>query len=139
MMKTFFIFLLSSSFAFSQMILGKWTTIDDETNVEKSVVEIYENGGKIYGKVIEIKEAEHRNKKCTNCSGVDKDKPILGLVIIKKLSKDEDVYNGGTITDPKSGQVYRCKISLDGNDKLIVRGYIGISLFGRSQTWFRKK
>ncbi|HPW97702.1 MAG TPA: DUF2147 domain-containing protein [Flavobacterium sp.] len=125
--------------SFSQSIVGKWTTIDDETGVEKSVVEIYESGGDFYGKIIEIKEVEHRNKKCTNCNGTDKDKPILGLIIIKKLSKDNDVYSGGTITDPKNGKEYRCKIILDGNDKLIVRGYIGISLFGRSQTWKRKK
>jgi uncharacterized protein (DUF2147 family) len=138
-MKSFFILLLFTTFTFSQSILGKWTTIDDETNIEKSVVEIYESGGKIYGKVIEIKEAEHRNRKCTNCTGSDKDKPILGLMIIKKLSKDNDIYNGGTITDPKNGKIYRCKIYLEGNDKLIVRGYIGISLFGRSQTWIRKK
>lgn len=138
-MKSFFILLFFTSFTFSQTILGKWTTIDDETNVEKSVVEIYESGGKIFGKVIQIKEAEHRNKKCTNCTGVDKDKPILGLVIIKNLSKDDAVYDGGTITDPKNGKVYRCKMYLDGHDKLIVRGYIGFSLFGRSQTWIRTK
>jgi uncharacterized protein (DUF2147 family) len=138
-MKRFFILLFFTSFTFSQTILGKWTTIDDETNIEKSVVEIYESGGKIYGKVVEIKEAEHRNKKCTNCTGVDKDKPILGLVIIKNLSKDGDVYDGGTITDPKNGKVYRFKMYLDGQDKLVVRGYIGFSLFGRSQTWIRTK
>ena len=91
-----------------------------------------------HGKVIEIKEAEHRNKKCTLCKGEDQNKPILGLVVIKKLAKNDDVFNGGTITDPKNGKQYRCKISLDGKDKIIVRGYIGISLFGRSQTWIRQ-
>jgi len=55
------------------------------------------------------------------------------------LTKKGDTYDGGEITDPKNGKTYRCKITLDGKDKLIVRGYLGISLFGRSQVWFRQK
>ena len=137
-MRTILFFLFITSFSFSQSIVGKWKTIDDETGVEKSIVEIYQKKGFYYGKVIEIKEAEHRNKKCTLCKGEDQNKPILGLVVIKKLAKNDDVFNGGTITDPKNGKQYRCKISLDGKDKIIVRGYIGISLFGRSQTWIRQ-
>lgn len=137
-MRALLFFLFITSFGFSQSIVGKRKTIDDETGVEKSVVQIYEKNGFYYGKVITIMEAEHRNKKCTLCKGDDKDKAILGLVVIKKLSKNDGVYNGGTITDPKNGKQYRCKISLDGKDKIIVRGYIGISLFGRSQTWIRQ-
>ena len=137
-MKTILVFLFITSLGFAQSIVGKWITIDDETGVEKSVVEIYETNGLYFGKVIKIMEAEHRNKKCTLCTGDDKDKPILGLVVIKKLSKNNEVFNGGTITDPKNGKQYRCKISLDGKNKISVRGYIGISLFGRSQTWIRQ-
>ena len=138
MMLKVLLFLFITSLTFSQSIVGKWKTIDDETGVEKSVVEIYEKNGFYYGKVISIMEDEHRNKKCTLCHGEDQDKPILGLVVIKKLSRNDDIYNGGTITDPKTGKQYRCKISLDGKNKLTVRGYIGISLFGRSQTWIRQ-
>ena len=137
-MKTILVFLFITSLGFAQSIVGKWITIDDETGVEKSVVEIYETNGLYFGKVIKIMEAEHRNKKCTLCTGDDKDKPILGLFVIKKLSKNNEVFNGGTITDPKNGKQYRCKISLDGKNKISVRGYIGISLFGRSQTWIRQ-
>jgi uncharacterized protein (DUF2147 family) len=61
------------------------------------------------------------------------------LIIIKGLKKSGDVYDGGKITDPKNGKSYNCKISMEGKDKIIVRGYIGISLFGRSQTWIRQK
>lgn len=138
-MKILLTILLVSSAAFSQSILGEWITIDDKTGNEMGVVEIYKKGNDIYGKIIEIKDNEHRNKECTKCDGVDKDKPLLGLIIIKKLSKVDDVYSGGTIIDPKNGKEYRCKIYLAGNNKLVVRGYIGISLFGRSQTWNRKK
>ena len=64
-----------------------------------------------------------------------KNKPILCLTIIKGMKKNGNEYEGGKVLDPKNGKLYQCKISLDGKDKLIVRGYIGISLLGRSQTW----
>jgi|JFJP01.1.fsa_nt_gi uncharacterized protein (DUF2147 family) len=122
-----------------QSVLGTWKTFDDETGKEKSIVEIYEQDGKIYGKIIELLEKENKGKKCIKCNGADKDKPILGLVIIRGLSKDEDEYNGGKILDPKSGKIYKCSLSLESKDKLTVRGYIGISLLGRTQKWIRIK
>jgi uncharacterized protein (DUF2147 family) len=129
----FFIFQVS----FSQTIFGKWKTVDDETGMENGIVEIYEKAGKVYGRIIEILEKEKKYFKCEMCEGEDKNKPVLGLVIIKGLKKKGDFYEGGKVTDPKNGKSYHCKMNLEGKDKLIVRGYIGISLFGRSQTWFR--
>ena len=129
----FFIFQVS----FSQTIFGKWKTVDDETGMENGIVEIYEKAGKVYGRIIEILEKEKKHFKCEMCEGEDKNKPVLGLVIIKGLKRKGDFYEGGKVTDPKNGKSYHCKINLEGKDKLIVRGYIGISLFGRSQTWFR--
>ena len=129
----FFIFQVS----FSQTIFGKWKTVDDETGMENGIVEIYEKAGKVYGRIIEILEKEKKHFKCEMCEGEDKNKPVLGLVIIKGLKRKGDFYEGGKVTDPKNGKSYHCKMILEGKDKLIVRGYIGISLFGRSQTWFR--
>jgi uncharacterized protein (DUF2147 family) len=129
----FFIFQVS----FSQTIFGKWKTVDDETGIENGIVEIYEKAGKVYGRIIEILEKEKKHFKCEMCEGEDKNKPVLGLIIIKGLKKKGDFYEGGKVTDPKNGKSYHCKMNLEGKDKLIVRGYIGISLFGRSQTWFR--
>jgi len=129
----FFIFQVS----FSQTIFGKWKTVDDETGMENGIVEIYEKAGKVYGRIIEILEKEKKYFKCEMCEGEDKNKPVLGLVIIKGLKRKGDFYEGGKVTDPKNGKSYHCKMNLEGKDKLIVRGYIGISLFGRSQTWFR--
>ncbi len=131
--------LLICQVSFSQTVFGRWITIDDETGNKKGIVEIFEENGKVYGRIIEILEPEHRKRKCNNCEGVNKDKPILGLTIIKGLTKKGDTYDGGEITDPKNGKTYRCKITMDGKDKLIVRGYLGISLFGRSQVWIRQK
>ena len=120
-------------------VIGKWKTIDDETGKAKSIVEIYERSGRIYGKIIDILDAEKKKSLCTNCSGDEKNKPVLGLVIIKGLKKDGREYNSGKILDPTSGKLYKCFLALDGNDKLKVRGYIGVALFGRTQTWNRVK
>jgi len=133
------LFVLFFQIVQSQSVLGKWKTIDDETGKEKAVVEIYEVDGKIYGRIVEILEVEHRFKKCTLCQGTDKDKPIMGLIFIKGLTKDGEEYSGGKILDPKNGKLYKCYITLEGNDKLKVRGYIGISLLGRTQYWKRVK
>ena len=91
------------------------------------------------GKIIEIFEADKKHLKCEKCDGEDHNKPILGLNIIKGLKKNDKIYDGGIIVDPKNGKTYHCKITFEGKDKLIVRGYIGISFFGRSQTWLRLK
>jgi uncharacterized protein (DUF2147 family) len=123
----------------SQNVIGKWKTVDDETGKPKSVVEIYEKSGKIYGKIIEILEADKRNKVCEECTGEDRNKPILGMVIIKGLRKDGKEYNDGQILDPKNGKLYKCFITLEGNDKLKLRGYVGVSMFGRTQYWSRVK
>jgi uncharacterized protein (DUF2147 family) len=123
----------------AQSVLGKWKTIDDKTGKVKSIVEIYEVNGKIYGKIIEIEDVAKKNKVCEKCEGADKNKPLIGLVVIKGLTKDDDEYNGGKILDPESGDLYKCFIKLIGKDKLEVRGYMGLSFIGRSQTWIRVK
>jgi len=123
----------------AQSVVGKWKTVDDETGEAKSIVEITESGGKIYGKVVEILNPAKKNAKCKDCSGEDKDKPILGLTIIKGLKKSGNEYADGKILDPNKGKLYKCTVKLDGSDKLDVRGYVGISLIGRTQTWSRVK
>lgn len=137
--KTLLFLIVFSQISFGQSVLGKWKTIDDINGKEKGVVEIYEYKGKVYGRVIEIFEEEKKHIKCEKCEGDEKNKPVLGMNIIKGLKKDGDIYNGGKVLDPKLGKWYHCKISLEGKDKLIVRGYVGIPLFGRSQTWHRVK
>ena len=119
-------------------IEGKWKTIDDETGQEKSIVEIFKKSdGKYYGKVTQllIKPA---NPNCVDCKDDRKNKPILGMEVVRGLKKDGNEFTGGTITDPKTGKTYKCTITRSG-DKLNVRGYIGFSLIGRSQTWHKLK
>ena len=132
------IFCLSFSAAVgAQSILGQWKTIDDETGIEKSIVEIYKEDGKIYGKVIEIFNDSQRYLPCKYCDGEDYNKPILGLIIIKDMEKKGDAYKNGTITNPENGKVYTCRLKLDSDNpnQLQVRGYI--AFFYKTQYWVR--
>ena len=112
--------------------IGVWKTIDDETGETKSLVKIYENNGKIKGKVIKL--LKNPGATCDKCEGDEKGAPIKGMIIMWALEKDGDEWSGGRIFDPKKGKTYRCKIWLE-NGKLKVRGYAGP--FYRTQTWTR--
>ncbi len=127
----------TTNFIFSQTVLGKWKTIDDVTGEAKSIVEIYEQDGKVYGKVVKILTPGRENAVCDKCEGENKDKPILGMVILKDLVKDGDEWEDGEILDPNNGKTYSCYITLEEDNKLKVRGYIGFSLIGRTQYWYR--
>ena len=107
-------------------VVGYWTTIDDETNTAKSVVQIYEYQGKIFGRVVELFQNKEATAKLP-------DSPLIkGLDVIWDMEKKKDKYTGGEILDPKSGKVYSCDLWREG-DKLIVRGKI--AFLGRNQTW----
>lgn len=131
------ILFICSFAAKAQNVTGKWKTIDDETGEARSIVEIYEQDGKVYGKIVEILLKNKKEATCVDCPGEDKGKPIKGLEIIKGLEKDDDEWADGKILDPTTGKLYKCYIALENPDKLKVRGYIGISLLGRTQYWTR--
>ena len=139
-MISLYLFLINLSIALFQpaSVEGLWITQDDETGKEKSEVLLYIEDGKLYGKIIRLLLPEDQGKLCEKCKGEDKNKPIAGLVIVKDLSMEEDVWEDGTIMDPKSGKVYDCYLSLEAPDVLKVRGFLGFSLLGRTQTWKRK-
>ena len=107
-------------------ITGFWTTIDDETNTAKSVVQIYEYQGKYYGRVVELFQNKEAVAKLPDSPN------IKGLDVIWDLEKKGNKYKGGEILDPKKGKVYGCEVWREG-EKLIVRGKI--AFLGRNQTW----
>ncbi len=121
----------------AQTIFGKWKTVDEDTGEEKSVVEIYEKNGKVYGKIVDIFDSSKRDLPCKFCKGDTYMKPILGLVIIKDLERVGDVYKRGTITNPEDGKTYDCRITLDddNDDILQLRGYM--AFLYRTQYWKR--
>jgi uncharacterized protein (DUF2147 family) len=115
--------------------VGQWKTIDEKSGAVQSVVGIYDQGGKLFGKIVSLTQpvdAQGKPKICVKCTGDDKDKPIVGLVIIKDLSADGDHWKGGTILDPDDGKVYKAEIWVE-EGKLKVRGYLGF--FHRTQAW----
>ena len=119
----------------SQTIFGKWHSKNDKTGKIDSVIEIYEKEGKAFAKIIEVKDPKRQNAVCNMCEGKNKGKKILGLNILTGLEKDYEEWSGGTILDPRNGKVYKCYIELINPNKLKVRGYIGISLFGVTAYW----
>lgn len=130
------LFLFGLSLSFSQSILGKWKTIDDETGKEKSIVEIYERNGKVYGKIIKLINPSKSNPTCSKCEGSKKDAPILNMVIIEDLEEDDEVYSGGTILNPENGKEYKCRLKIgEDKDTLQVRGYV--AFFYKTQYWKR--
>lgn len=129
-------FTFSYLFTFGQSPIGVWKTIDDETNQPKSHIQIYEKEGKLYGKVIKLL-ANAKTTICSKCPGEYKDLPIVGIDILKDLVKDGEEWNDGEIMDPNNGKVYSALIKLENENKLKVRGYIGFSLLGRTQYWYR--
>ena len=122
--------------------VGLWRTIDDNTGQPKGLVRIHEVDGQLEGKVEKAfpKPGEDPAPKCDKCDGARRNQPVLGMTILWGLTKQGDEYQGGEIIDPESGKIYRAKMKLtDGGKKLEVRGFIGISLLGRSQIWLREE
>ncbi|MHA7944763.1 DUF2147 domain-containing protein [Formosa sp. 3Alg 14/1] len=135
----FILVFMSLSFsATSQSIIGQWETYDDKTNEKKALIEIYKNDGAYFAKIVN-KYIGEKDSVCTACEGDKKDKPMIGLVIIEDIKKDGKEYNDGTILDPESGDVYSCYLKLVDDNKLKVRGYMGVALLGRTQYWIRKQ
>ncbi len=136
----FLILLFLARTIYSQSIIGIWKTIDDKEHVEKSYVEIYESGGKVFGKVIKLL-LKPADTNCDKCKGERKDKPVLGMVIMENMIKNNDGgYSKGRILDPESGNDYGCSIWLENGkpDELRVRGKHWTGLY-RTQTWYRVK
>ena len=121
-------------------IVGDWQTIDQNTKHPSTLIRIYESKGKYFGKIVKIYPGEGRDphKVCTHCKGAMKNKPVVGMLMISGLVKQGDKYVGGKITDPRSGEQYNCELRLgDDGQELYVRGYLGISLLGKTSVWRR--
>ena len=121
--------------------VGRWKTVDDVTGKVKSVVMITLENGKMYGRIQKLVNPDPKDPSptCEGCTGDLKGKPVVGLQILRDLQKDGDAWSGGTILDPANGKIYKCLLSVEeGGTKLKVRGFIGLSLLGRTQYWIRE-
>lgn len=134
-MKLILPLLLSAFLSHAQTsVLGKWKTVDEETGEEKSIIEIFERNGKVYGKIAKIFTEEDPDPLCDKCPTDDPrhKKKIIGMEILTGMEKIDNEYASGNILDPQDGKIYRCRIWTEG-DRLKVRGYWGP--FYRTQTW----
>ncbi len=121
--------------------VGLWHTVDDKTGEIKSEVRIVENGGVLTGSITKLlaKDAK-QDAVCEECTDDRKDKPVLGMQIIRGVKKnpDRDMWDGGRVLDPQNGKTYAARLTpIEGGAKLEMRGSIGP--FGRTQTWTRVK
>ena len=138
---TFGLFLVFSNIVIAENLspVGLWKTIDDKTGKPRSLIRINESNGE-YSATIEkgLLATDTGEAICDKCSDERKNQKLLGMTIVKGLKKNGPQYDGGEILDPDNGKTYRCKMKLDetGNS-LEVRGFVGISLLGRSQIWNR--
>ena len=148
LLKRFFMaaFFLSSSWATSAAMaqsspVGVWRTIDDATGKPAALIRITDNHGELQGKIekLFVLAVDDDNPLCTQCTDERKNQPIIGMTILNGMRADGEIYRGGRILDPDTGNVYTSRMTLtDGGRKLEVRGYIGVPLLGRSQIWLRE-
>ena len=132
----FFILILNFLNVDFSEIQGKWMQSNDE-GVAKSVLDLFIDNNKLYAQVYEIIDINNKKAVCEECVGKNKDKPIEKMVIVEGLTFEDNYWQGGKILDPNNGKYYKCYIEIIDENTISVRGYIGISLFGRSQIWRR--
>lgn len=131
----------AQAFAADTTPVGTWTQVDDATGKPKSIIEITQlPDGALQGVVKQVLFSDQgTHPVCDKCTGERHNKPVDGMIVMWDVKQDGDVWDGGRILDPANGKIYKVKLSLqDGGQKLDVRGYIGIPMLGRTQTWIRK-
>ena len=135
----FFIFFSTS--VNSQELLGLWKSKDNRSGKDQALIEIYLDHGEVHAKIVKAYDQKLKDFSCTNCKDEDKDKPMEGMVILKDLKKSKVrlKFTNGYALNPYNGKFYKCNVELIDKNLLRVRGYIGVSLFGKSEYWYRVK
>ncbi len=124
----------------AQEILGQWKTYDVfDNSAAESIVEVYTIDDELYVKIIEILQDEHKDDLCIKCNGVQKNKPILEMVILEGAVLKDGIWQGSKMLNAKNGKKYGCHISLVAPDLLKVRGFVGYPIFGKTLYWTRIK
>lgn len=134
MTAAFMLFLIKAE----SQVTGMWKITDEKSDEEKSIVEVFEKDNKYYGRVVKILPASKRTH-CDQCQGDQKDKPLLGMIIVSDLIKNENGGTDGNVLNPANGKTYSCYIELVEPDRLKLRGYLKYPIFGKSMYWNRLK
>ena len=118
--------------------VGRWKTIDDKTGQAKAIVEIREANGHLEGHITQLFHPPVPHPQCIKCTGALKNKPVMGMRILWGMRQNGSEWTGGHVLDPESGNVYRCTIVVEQSGKVLhLRGYVGLSVFGRTEKWVR--
>ena len=117
-------------------VTGKWKYIDEQDGQAKSIIEVYQYGDRYHGRIVELLPSSKRTH-CERCFGELKGKPLIGMNIIYDLKITSNGGRDGKILDPGSGKIFNCSIELESQDKLKVRGYLGVPTMGKTQYWSR--
>ena len=128
--------MFSSGMGLNAQITGFWQVPDEHDGEIKSIVEIYEEDNKYHGRVSQVLETS-KNTHCKKCEWGLKDKPIEGMRILYDLTKTKDGGEDGKVINPGTGKVYSCYIELESQNKLKLRGYLGVPALGTSIYWSR--
>jgi uncharacterized protein (DUF2147 family) len=122
--------------------VGVWKSIDDNNGKPMALIRISEHDGELKGRIEKLFSPPpgDKNPKCIKCTDARKEQPVIGMTIIEGMHAEGAAFGGGTILDPDNGKIYKSRMTLvDDGKKLQVRGYIGMPLFGRTQTWLREE
>jgi uncharacterized protein (DUF2147 family) len=119
-----------------QDAIGHWQIVNSD-GTPGGKAEIYLRDGKLFGKVTEVRPGRTTLDRCDKCSGEYNNQLILGMVFLRNFHPDGDDWVDGTVVDPENGKVYKGKLWAVGKDSLHLRGFIGISLLGRTENWVR--
>jgi uncharacterized protein (DUF2147 family) len=118
--------------------VGRWKTVDDATGKVKSIVAIREENGKLYGTIEKLFDPPVPHPTCYLCTGELKDRPLVGLQILRDFAPDGSQWSGGQVLDPESGRIYRASISVDASGKTLrLHGYFVLPVLGRTEHWQR--
>ena len=119
-----------------QNAVGHWQVVNSD-GTPGGKVDTYLENGKLFGRVTEARPGRSPQDVCDKCSGEYRNQLILGLVIMRNFRPEGDDWVGGTVVDPENGKEYKGKIWTVDKDSLHLRGFIGISLLGRTESWVR--
>lgn len=116
---------------------GLWSPLDN-SGKPIGLIAIFEQGGQYYGRIEPLDPSDDRTERCTHCTGSRRNLLMDGLLLMRHLRYQDGAYVGGDILDPRTGRIYGCELHLiDGGRKLVMRGYLGLPMLGRSQVWQR--
>ncbi len=128
--------------AAARAYLGDWTIVDEGTNEAQAVVRISQAGAGVEGRIIRVlptREFPTPSTTCASCRGQYRNADLRRVLLIRGMTWNRDHFAGGRITDPQHDREYRSTLTLDGPNRLRVRGYVGVRALGRTQVWTRAR